>query len=190
MVIDNDIRFALTIRLPNTGEKGFSDRRRRNIPSRLVTFVACAALVLASCTDYKARLRPPDEPRTDAIPGLVPPQAETETRSIWHGEKISGWVHLRFDVSEKGEAGNVEVIESSDTELEVRATEALAAWPFEPAARDGVPEAFEDMEVVMAFYTDDTTTTAEAVGITALVIILIPLALIGAFAGGELKFGK
>ena len=44
----------------------------------------------------------------------------------------------------------------------------------------------------MVFYTDDTTTTAEAIGIAALVVVLVPVvvafALLGAFASGDIQF--
>ena len=147
-----------------------------------------AALALAGCTDYKARLRAPDQAAAAPASGVVPPEPAEDKRSVWQGEKITGWVHLRFDVSAEGEAGDIEVVEASDERLEARAAGKLADWPFAPATRDGAPEAFADMEMVMVFFKDDTTTTAEAIGITALVIVLIPVAVLLSFAGGGSSF--
>jgi len=159
-------------------------RQGRTLPA----LVAVAALVLASCTDYKARLRAVDAPAATpgATPGaaVVPPEPAEDKRSVWQGEKITGWVHLRFDVNEEGEVGCIEVVRSSDRRLEERAMGKLADWPFAPATRDGAPEPFAGMEMVMVFYKDDTTTTAEAIGITLLVIVLIPVAVLLSFASG------
>lgn len=161
--------------------------------ARAVALVVAAALVLASCTDYKSRLRAPDAPGAALAAGVVPPEPAEEKRSVWQGEKIAGWVHLRFDVSEAGEARDIAVVASSDPQLEARAVGKLAAWPFVPASRASAaevfaPEAYRDLELVMVFYTDDTTTTAEAIGITLLVIVLIPVALVLAVLGGGGKF--
>jgi hypothetical protein len=40
----------------------------------------------------------------------------------------------------------------------------------------------------MVFYTDDTTTTAEVIGITLLVIVLVPVMLAMAFLSGDASF--
>ena len=153
-----------------------------------VALVVCAALALAGCTDYKARLRAPDGPGAEPETGVVPPEPAEDKRSVWQGEKLVGWVHLRFDVSAEGAVGGIEVVEASDERLEERAVGKLADWPFRPATRDGAPEAFDDMEMVMVFFKDDTTTTAEAIGITALVIVLIPVAVLLSFASGGSSF--
>jgi len=48
------------------------------------------------------------------------------------------------------------------------------------------------MVKAMVFYKDDTTTTAETTGITALVIVLIPIAMLLSFAsrGTSFQWGK
>lgn len=161
-------------------------RRLCTISARAVALVVSAALVLASCTDYKARLS--DGSDAESVPGIVPPQPAKEKRSVWQGEKTTGWVHLRFDVSEEGNVGYIEVVQASDERLEARAVGKLASWPFAPATRDGAAEPFADMEMVMVFFKDDTTTTAEAIGITALVIVLVPVAVLLSFAGGGSSF--
>lgn len=165
-------------------------RRLCTISARAVALVVSAALVLASCTDYKARLS--DGSDAESVPGIVPPQPAKEKRSVWQGEKTTGWVHLRFDVSETGEVSGVEVVKSSEERLEVKAMEGVASWPFEPGTREGEPAAFEDVEMVMVFYTDDTTTTGEAIGKTVLVIVMIPLMVAAALlgGGGSIKFGN
>lgn len=167
-------------------------RSQRTISTRLVAIVVSATLVLASCTDYKARLRASEEPDAETVPGVVPPQPAKEKRSVWQGEKIRGWVHLRFDVSPNGEVSGVEVVESSEERLESKAVQSLASWPFEPGTQDGEPLAFEDVEMVMVFYTDDTTTTGEAIGMTVLVIVMIPLMAAAALLGGRgsVSFGN
>jgi hypothetical protein len=159
-----------------------------NSPARAVALVVAAALVLVSCTDYKTRLRKSVEPGRASAAGVVPPQPAKEKRSVWSGEKITGWVRLRFDVSEEGETSAIAVVASSDQRLEARAADSLASWPFEPGTRGGAPVPMEDMELVMVFYTDDTTTTAEVIGITLLVIVLVPVMLAMAFLSGDASF--
>ena len=165
-------------------------KRSRTISNRTVAFFVSATLVLASCTDYKARLS--EEPSEATVPGIVPPQPAKEKRSVWQGEKIGGWVHLRFDVSASGEVSGIEVVKSSEEQLEAKAVDSLASWPFEPGTRDGKPAASEDVEMVMVFYTDDTTTTGEFIGKTVLVIVMIPLVVAAALlgGGGSVKFGN
>ena len=171
---------------------GSPQRQGRAAQRTCVALILCAALALAGCTDYKARLRAPDAPGTAPAADVVPPEPAEDKRSVWQGEKIVGWVHLRFDVSAEGEVGDIEVVEASDERLEERAVGKLADWPFRPATRDGAPEAYADREMVMAFFKDDTTTTAEAIGITALVIVLIPVAVLLSFTSGgsSIQFGK
>jgi TonB family protein len=148
--------------------------------------------MISSCTDYKSRLTVSDQQDTTPPNGALLPQPAEERRSVWRGEKITGWVKLRVDVSETGEVEGIDVVESSDQRLETQATELFSSWPFKPGMRDGEPSRFEDVEFVMMFYTDDTTTTGEAIGLTALVIVVLPvmlaLAILG--GGGSIKFGK
>jgi TonB family protein len=148
--------------------------------------------MISSCTDYKSRLTVSDQQGTTPPTGASLPQPAEERRSVWRGEKITGWVKLRVDVSETGEVDGIDVVEASDQRLETQAEESLSSWPFKPGTRDGKPARFEDVEFVMMFYTDDTTTSGEAIGVAILVIVALPvvlaLAILG--GGGSIKFGK
>jgi len=168
--------------------------------TRAVAMVAVAALALASCTNYKSRLSAPEVVGSgDAgeaggaagAAGLVSPRPAKETRSVWSAEEITGRVRLRFNVSETGQVGHVEVLESTDERLEKQAANSLSSWPFEPGTREGEPVAVKGVEAVMVFYTDDSTTTGEVIGITLLVIVLLPIVVVlGLFADGNFKWGN
>ena len=123
---------------------------------------------------------------------VAPPSPSEDERSVWHGEKITGWVRLRFDVTETGDTDKVEILESSDERLEAQAEEMLESWPFKAGMREGVPARFENIEMIMAFYTDDTTTTGEALGATVIIVLLLPLVLVMALVsgGGTFAMGR
>ena len=116
-------------------------------------FLVCAALVLASCATYKARL----EPRTEPRPGAVILPSPTEDWKLVEGEEnIIGWVRLRFDVSATGEVRGIQTIGSSDGRLNEKAAAMLVSWAFEPGTIEGKPTEFEDIEFMMAFFEDTT----------------------------------
>ena len=54
-------------------------------------------------------------------------------------DKISGPVKLHLIVTSKGLPKDVEVIESLDPRLDLKAIEAVNKWRFEPAMKDGLP---------------------------------------------------
>ena len=53
-------------------------------------------------------------------------------------EKIAGPVKLHLIVTSKGEPRDVEVIESLDPRLDLKAIEAVKQWRFEPGKKSGV----------------------------------------------------
>lgn len=176
-----------------------------------------AALLIQGCANYKTTLQFPSgqsakeaatgslaagDPRFVLPPGtelgdkavMTLPRPKREEAVVSGDPRVpnpTGWVQLRFDVDVDGKVTDLSVVRSSDPSLEFAARQLLSSWSFEPATVDGDPVPFEDMEVVMGF--SETTTAGEVVGTGALVVILLPLALlalaIGAMAGmsGSIK---
>lgn len=132
-------------------------------------YLVCAALVLASCSTYKARLTQRTEPRAGAV---VLPSPTEDWKLVEGGENITGWVKLRFEVSATGEVRGVQTIDTSDERLSGKAAAMLASWPFEPGTIEGKPEAFKDIEFMMTF-TEETTDTSDATTAIILGVILV-----------------
>ncbi len=134
-------------------------------------YLVCAALVLASCANYKVRLEPRTEPRSGAV--ILP--SPDEGWKLVEGEKnIIGRVRLRFDVSATGEVHGVQIIESSDERLNEKAAAMMVSWSFESGTIEGKPAKFEDIEFLMAFFEESTEGTVVwavvLVGIVAAVL--------------------
>ena len=137
--------------------------------------LVCAALVLASCSTYKARLTQRTEPRSGAV--ILP--SPTEDWKLVEGEEnIAGWVKLRFDVSATGQVRGVQTIDSSDERLSEKAAAMMASWSFEPGTIEGKPTKFEDIEFMMAFVEESTKSEIVlAVIIVGVVAIALAVAL-------------
>ncbi len=135
-------------------------------------YLICAAFLLASCSTYKARLTQQSQQRAGAV---VLPNPTEDWKLIEAGEKITGWVKLRFEVSATGEVSGVQTIETSDARLSATAARMMAAWPFEPGTVEGKSEAFQDIEFEMTFY-EETRETSDTAGLIMLVVIIVGIA--------------
>lgn len=158
--------------------------RSRTGPSKALTIFVCVIFGVASCTDYKATLKPATE---DASAETVLPRSAVAQKAIVRTEeKVTGSVRLRVDVSDTGDVSGVEIIEASDDRLKEKALDLILSWPMEPGTIAGEPAKFENLEYTMVFITDDSTTTGEVIGTTVLVVLLLPLALaLALFSGGS-----
>ena len=124
--------------------------------------VVCLALAMAGCTNYRVSLDPValDDPAAGAVGGEAtalrePPkplflQQELEEPPV--EGKGEGWVRLRFSVNERGTVQKVEVLESSDVQLEAPAVRLVSAWAYAPGTVDGAPAAFEGQEAYVTFF--------------------------------------
>ena len=139
-------------------------------------YLVCAAFLLASCSTYKAMLTQQSPQRAGAV---VLPSPTEDWKLIEGGEKITGWVKLRFEVSATGEVRGVQTIETSDARLSATAARMMAAWPFEPGTIDGEAKAFQDIEFKMTFF-EESRETSDAVGIIVLGIIIVGIAVAAA----------
>ncbi len=115
--------------------------------------LVCAALVLASCGTYKARLTQRTEPRSGAV---ILPSPTEDWKLVEGEERVTGWVRLRFDVSATGQVRGVQTTDSSDERLSEKAAAMMASWSFEPGTIEGKPTKFEDIEFMMAFVEEST----------------------------------
>ena len=168
--------------------------KSRKISCQTVALIASVALMLASCTDYKSRLGVPKQLDMKNESHVTIPSSTKEVRQVWQGgrDQISGWVKLSFDVTESCDVEDINVIDSSNENLEDIAVDMLSSWPFEAGKRDEAPIRVENLEVVMTFYTDDTITTGQVVGGAFLIVVLLPLVLLAALVsgGGSMKIGR
>ena len=71
--------------------------------------------------------------------------------------KQDGWVHMVFDINEKGRVKNLRVIKTSpaDFGFENEATRALAKWRYKPLSKSGKPEYQSAQEIVLEFRIDN-----------------------------------
>lgn len=162
----------------------------RSRPFRTVAVIVCLALVSASCTNYKARIRTISKPASAA---QTLPTPKREVRSVFAEEKIIGSAQVRADIDADGAVTGVEVFEASDEALGPKAKELLTDWGFEPGKRGETAATFDDLEFSLDFYTDDSTTTGEVIGKTLLVIIAIPIVALMALVtgpGGSFRVGR
>lgn len=165
--------------------------RSRTTLFKALTILVCAVFALASCTNYKATL----SPATEGAPSetVLPRSAVTEKAIVRTEEKVTGSVRLRVDVSDTGEVSGVEILEASDDRLREKALDLIRSWPLEPGTIAGEPAKFEGVEYTMVFFTDDSTTTGEAVGKALGVTLLVALLLVGVAvsvaAGGSFSSG-
>ncbi len=134
--------------------------------------LVCAALVLASCGTYKARLTQRTEPRSGAV---ILPSPTEDWKLVEGEERVTGWVRLRFDVSATGQVRGVQTIDSSDERLSEKAAAMMASWSFEPGTIEGKPTKFEDIEFMMAFV-EETTESADGWVIVLVAVLLVALA--------------
>ena len=59
-------------------------------------------------------------------------------RAMSHG--LQGWVRLSFDITEKGNTDNIEVIDSSHANIfDEAAICSLLQWKYKPKIQDGTP---------------------------------------------------
>ena len=137
--------------------------------------LVCAALVLASCGTYKARLTQRTEPRSGAV---ILPSPTEDWKLVEGEERVTGWVRLRFDVSATGQVRGVQTIDASDERLSEKAAAMMASWSFEPGTIEGKPTKFEDIEFMMAFVEESTKSEIVlAVIIVGVVAIALAVAL-------------
>ncbi|MCH8002575.1 MAG: TonB family protein [Proteobacteria bacterium] len=158
----------------------FGDAGRLVIRAKLfrsTIILVCAALVLASCGTYKARLTQRTEPRSGAV---ILPSPTEDWKLVEGEERVTGWVRLRFDVSATGQVRGVQTIDSSDERLSEKAAAMMASWSFEPGTIEGKPAKFEDIEFMMAFVEESTKSE-----IVLAVIIVGVIAVALAFALAE-----
>ncbi len=158
----------------------FGDAGRLVIRAKLfksTIILVCAALVLASCGTYKARLTQRTEPRSGAV---ILPSPTEDWKLVEGEERVTGWVRLRFDVSATGQVRGVQTIDSSDERLSEKAAAMMASWSFEPGTIEGKPTKFEDIEFMMAFVEESTKSE-----IVLAVIIVGVIAVALAFALAE-----
>jgi TonB family protein len=179
----------------------------RSAGYRATALLTVAAVTLVGCGHYQASLAPPSEAAGQARPEGEPhfvlpegmalePSAEVTLPRAVRTERLvrdepqlddpDGWVQLRFDVDETGQAGNIRVVRASDSRL-VRAAETLLAdWEFRPATVDGSAVGFQDMEVVLGFA--DRISPGEAgrgVAMGAGVVVLLPVMLAASLLTGS-----
>lgn len=193
-----------------TETKGHSGSLRRLARRRGIAVLLSAALVLASCSNYKATIGQPGDGGPDAAEArtqviapkgvsvgkdakIVAPRLKEKERAVEGAPKIEdpwGWVRLRFDVTEAGKITNVRAVESSNDDVTEAAKELIATWPVEPGTLDGRPAAFRNVEATMTF--NEYTSGGEVLLRVAAIVVLIPIILILAIAssGSSLKFGK
>ncbi len=134
--------------------------------------LVCAALVLASCSTYKARLTQRTEPRSGAV---ILPSPTEDWKLVEGEERVTGWVKLRFDVSATGQVRGVQTIDSSDERLSEKAAAMMASWSFEPGTIEGTPTKFEDIEFMMAFV-EETTESEIVLAVIIVGVIAVALA--------------
>ncbi len=179
----------------------------RSAGFRATALLTVAAVVLVGCGHYQASLAPPSEAAGQARPEGEPqfvlpegmalsPAAEVTLPRAVRTERLvrdeprlddpSGWVQLRFDVDETGQAGNIRVVRASDSRLVPAAETLLADWEFRPATVDGTAVGFQDMEVVLGFA--DRISPGEAgrgVAIGVGVVVLLPVMLAASLLTGS-----
>lgn len=193
-----------------TETKGYSGGLRRFARQRGLAVLLSSAMVLASCSNYKATIgRPGDgsledtEARTQVVAPagvgigkdakIVAPKLKEKERAVEGAPEVKdpwGWVRLRFDVTEAGRITNVRAVDSSNDDVTEAAKELIATWPVEPGTLDGKPAAFRNVEATITF--DEYTSGGEVLLKVAAIVVLVPVMLILAIAsgGGSLKFGK
>ncbi len=156
-------------------ERVLGNAGRLAVKARLfkpTVYLVCAALFLASCSTYKARLDPRSEPRAGAV---ILPSPTEDWKLVEGEEKITGWVKLRFEVSATGEVRGVQTIETSDERLSQKAAAIMASWAFEPGTIEGEPAAFEDIEFMMTF-TEETADKDAGLAIVLVMVLVVALA--------------
>ena len=150
---------------------------------RSATLVVCAAIAIASCSPYKASLRPQTRPISAQ---MVLPEPTVSEKSLRVQEPATGWVTLRFDVDESGDVSDIEIVGASDGRLRETAVELLASWSFEPGTVRGEPANFEDIEFVMTFITEELHTGEVVAGLLIVGLIIATIAL-GVVITNDLK---
>lgn len=160
--------------------------------SKALTILVCAVFALTSCTNYKATLNPVTE--GTSAEAVLPRSAVPRKAIVRTEEKVTGSVRLRIDVSDTGDVSGVAIIETSDDRLKEKARDLIQSWPLEPGTIAGQPANFEGLEYTMVFFTDDSTTTDEAVGKvlvgTVLVAVLLAGVALSAVAGSSFSVGR
>lgn len=124
-----------------------SDRRPISAVSRLIALMTSLAMVLASCTSYRASLVRIDE--------SIPPEAKSDTTAVRLGvgeEPVVGRVRVQLDVSESGEVSDLRVIDASDDELAEKALKVLKLQRFRAGKIGGKPAAFSQVEFELEFF--------------------------------------
>jgi protein TonB len=75
-------------------------------------------------------------------PPVLTERVEPAYPDLARRRRIEGWVDLEFDIDRSGRPSGIRVVESSPSAIfDAAAQRALQRWRFQPAQRDGVPEA-------------------------------------------------
>ena len=174
-------------------------------PNRGLCLLICLALTLAGCTNYRVSLDPLelDDPAAGAgTAGGVATDEESEAlrqppRPLFKQQEreeppiegtVDGWVRLRFAVSETGAVEGVEVLESSDFQLEGPAVRLVSDWTYTPGTVDGTPAAFAGQEAYVTFFEEPNTidTPEEYFLIGAVIfVIFVTLSVLTLVLGGK-----
>lgn len=166
-----------------TGKRGsaapFLSARVKRWGVRSIALLACFAVALAGCSNYRVTLRPEGAGVGDA---QVAPRARVDERLIAGEPELArpeGWVRVRFNVDENGETHGIRILDSSDPDLEAAAESLLASWSYAPGMRDGTPAAVDDIEAQLVFAPAPWTLATP--GQTAMVVGIIILAFAAIF---------
>lgn len=177
--------------------------------NRSLAVVVAAAMTLAACANYRATIAEPGgdgqsgaasrsevvAPEGAAIAKdavIVRPKLKENERALTGDLDIDdpwGSVRLRFDVSKDGKAGNVRVIEATNSEVTEAARHLIAAWPIEPGTLDGKPAAFKNVEATISFekveMDSDQKAALKVVGVILLIPVIVVLAAAAVLSGAK-----
>jgi TonB family protein len=110
---------------------------------RFALAVSLACVVLG-VSGLRAQQSEPVYKQGDA--GVVGPKVTHRVDAKYspdaEAQGIMGDVTLSFEVDKDGKSRNIKIVEGLDPELDKNAVEALSAWRFDPATKDGKPVVF------------------------------------------------